>query len=402
VLGPRPLRRGPSGATWLGLFFLAALAAGVATHLPASFRGLSTAATRAPYQSAGVKLLAEAALAGERIPQFAGDGVVVLLPATGAAPGTPLLAAAIIPGKSLALTDMGPVAQPAVYARGMGADGLLYLGADGSVWRLAEGAPPARLPATLSGRDVGSAAATPRLVGTRTGFVMESLGPAPRGGSTWGATTLAWFDRQGRPAGSAALPGTAVMALTRAGEEGLAAGMMSLRQGEVVFSLARCSRPGSVDWEYQIGRDAIRQVVAGPDGRQVAAATTAEVLAFSSAGERLWRTSLPGVVGLAFNSEGQTVALTVRGEVSAWTPNGKKAWASIIPGRGLALEATGAGELVAVTTSGAVCLRADGKAAWVVAPPGTTRWVALSPGGQRIAVVTAQNVLSVYERTGGR
>lgn len=389
-------RRGPSGAVWLGVFFLLAMAVGALARWPQAAGSRAGGATRVAYHSAGVRALGSVRLSGDKIPLFAGEETVVLFGPNGGR--APILAIRV--GSLGSAPGSGPAAGsgPTPYDAGTAAappaaltmpNGLIWLSPDGYFYRQADGV-VSKVAAAPSGTG------TPRIAVGSWGTVVERLAPPAQGSTSWGASTLAWYNWSGQQAATTTLQGTAVTSLAAGGRVS-AAGTMIVREGEPTFGLAFFSAPGKLGWEYSAGKAPLLCLTFNNDASLLAAASDREVSGFSPQGERLWLTRLSGAAGLAFTGRNDAVVLTDQGELAAFDRKGKRVWTRTLSGQPILLAPSPGGDVLAATTAGVIGMRADGNTAWVAAPDAAIRRVALSPSGARVAVVTADNTLLVYE-----
>ncbi len=386
---PKKQRRGPSGAVWLGVFFILAMAVGALARLPQAAGTRVAGAIKVSYRSTGVRLLGSLKLPGDRAPAFSGEETVVLLGLSG---GRAPIQAVKVGSLDSPLYDAGTaVAPPATLGMPNGfiwlsPDGFFYRQADGVVTKIA--APP-------------TGTGTPRIVIGSWGSVVERLSPPAQGSASWGSSTLTWYNWSAQQLATITLQGTAVTSLVAAGSSGkgaaVAAGTMIVREGDPSFGLAFFPTPGKLGWEYSAGKAPLRYLALNGEGDLLAAASDQEVAGFNPLGERLWLSRMAGAVGLTFSGRNDAVVLTDKGELAAFDRRGKRVWTRTLSGQPILLARAPGGNLVVATSAGVIGMRADGTSSWVATPDAAIKRVAVSPSGTRVAVITANNDLLVYE-----
>ena len=380
-------RSGPSGAIWLGIFFLLAMGAGAFVRLPqVGGNQVPDLGAKSTYRSTGVRVMGSLQLSEDRIPVFGGEESLALF-STSSSNGSraPILAAKV--ATMSGLYEAGTAAAPpSILSQ---PNGLIWLSPDGYYYRQSEGV-VSKIASTPPGTG------TPRIAVGSSGSVVERLAPPAPGSTSWGASTLSWFSASGQPLASLTLQGTAVTSLA-AGGGAAAAGTMMVRDGEPAFGLTFFSTAGKLDWEYSAGKMPLLYLAFNSDAKLLAAASSQDVAGFSPLGERLWLAKTQGVSGLAFTGRNEAVVLTERGELASYDTKGKRTWTRTLSGKPIFLGQVAGGGLVAATSAGVIGVRADGNSTWFAAPDSAVKWVAVSPSAKRIAVVTVKNTLLVYQ-----
>ena len=387
-------RRGPSGAVWLGVFFIIAMAAGALARLPQAAGTRVAGAIKVSYRSTGVRLLGSLKLSSDRAPVFSNDETVALFGLSGGRAPIQAVKVSSLGAFTGAtpLYEAGTAAAPPA-ALGM-PNGLVWLSPDGFFYRQADGA-VSKIAAPPTGTG------TPRIVTGSWGSATERLSPPPQGSTSWGSSTLTWYNWSAQQLATITLQGTVVTSLAAAGSSGkgaaVAAGTMVVREGDPSFGLAFFPVPGKLGWEYSAGKAPLRYLTFNGEGDLLAAASGQEVAEFNPLGERLWLVRVSGAAGLIFSGRNDAIVLTDRGELAAFDRRGKRVWTRTLSGQPILLAPVPGGNLLVATSAGVIGMRADGASSWVATPDAAIKRVALSPSGTRIAVVTVDDKLLLYE-----